>query len=94
MTLLDELRELNGTINTLTALKLSLIDRAVREGLKWQELAFIDKIEAIKLYNSKTPGCPSLETAKAVVESFLESTASSVTARQGVEGQEETKLQL
>ncbi len=71
--ILDQIRSLTTATKELDSLKRKLIEEFDAKGGRWQELAFIDKIAAIKLcyekeYRKFTDG---LRAAKLAVEDYL-----------------------
>lgn len=50
MPIYNKIRYLSQTIVGLQKMKNELLDEAIQLGASWQELAFLDKFAAIKLY--------------------------------------------
>lgn len=69
MPILNKIRVLSDAIGDLITLRTELVAEAIRMGVTWQELAFIDKISAIKVYKAEN-NC-SLTEAKEKVDQFI-----------------------
>lgn len=70
MPILNEIRILSESINSLILLKTSVVDKFVQGGGCWEELAFVDKFSAIKICCHQV-NC-NLMAAKNIVEKYIE----------------------